>query len=296
MLATERLLRRLGLGRAARAAARLGARQALGDRRCLHAPIFTAAAVRRATDRPRVEAGRRAPTSRRARRSRSSSERRRRSTPAPSAPAVDGLSLEVPAGEICVLVGPSGCGKTTAMRMANRMVEITEGDDPDRRPLGARAQPRRAAARDRLRDPADRPLPAPHDRREHRHGPAAARLGPRARARRGSTELLELIGLDPELGERYPVAALRRPAAAGRRRPGARREPGRDADGRAVRRRRPDQPRAAAERVPAPAGRASQDDPLRHPRHRRGDQDGRPDRDPARRAASSPSTRPRPSC
>ena len=42
--------------------------------------------------------------------------------------AVEKLSLEVPAGEICVLVGPSGCGKTTAMRMANRMVEITEGD------------------------------------------------------------------------------------------------------------------------------------------------------------------------
>jgi osmoprotectant transport system ATP-binding protein len=42
--------------------------------------------------------------------------------------AVDHLSLEVPAGEICVLVGPSGCGKTTAMRMANRMIDITEGD------------------------------------------------------------------------------------------------------------------------------------------------------------------------
>ena len=27
-----------------------------------------------------------------------------------------------------MLVGPSGCGKTTAMRMANRMVEITSGD------------------------------------------------------------------------------------------------------------------------------------------------------------------------
>ena len=42
--------------------------------------------------------------------------------------AVDGLSLEVPAGDICVLVGPSGCGKTTAMRMVNRMIDITEGD------------------------------------------------------------------------------------------------------------------------------------------------------------------------
>jgi osmoprotectant transport system ATP-binding protein len=43
-------------------------------------------------------------------------------------PAVDRLSLEVPAGEICVLVGPSGCGKTTAMRMVNRMIDITSGD------------------------------------------------------------------------------------------------------------------------------------------------------------------------
>jgi osmoprotectant transport system ATP-binding protein len=43
-------------------------------------------------------------------------------------PAVDRLSLEVPAGEICVLVGPSGCGKTTAMRMVNRMIDITDGD------------------------------------------------------------------------------------------------------------------------------------------------------------------------
>jgi osmoprotectant transport system ATP-binding protein len=43
-------------------------------------------------------------------------------------PALDHLSLEVPAGEICVLVGPSGCGKTTAMRLVNRMIDLTDGD------------------------------------------------------------------------------------------------------------------------------------------------------------------------
>jgi osmoprotectant transport system ATP-binding protein len=48
--------------------------------------------------------------------------------PGSAEPAVDRLSLEVPAGEICVLVGPSGCGKTTAMRMVNRMIDITDGD------------------------------------------------------------------------------------------------------------------------------------------------------------------------
>ena len=42
--------------------------------------------------------------------------------------AIDDVTLEVPAGEICVLVGPSGCGKTTAMRMVNRTVEITSGE------------------------------------------------------------------------------------------------------------------------------------------------------------------------
>jgi len=41
--------------------------------------------------------------------------------------AVDDVSLEVPEGEICILVGPSGCGKTTTMKMINRLIPITEG-------------------------------------------------------------------------------------------------------------------------------------------------------------------------
>jgi osmoprotectant transport system ATP-binding protein len=43
------------------------------------------------------------------------------------APAVDHLSLTVPAGEICVLVGPSGGGKTTALKLVNRLIELTSG-------------------------------------------------------------------------------------------------------------------------------------------------------------------------
>ncbi|AXH96917.1 ABC transporter ATP-binding protein [Ornithinimicrobium avium] len=41
--------------------------------------------------------------------------------------AVEDLSLEMPRGQITVLVGPSGCGKTTSLRMINRMVEPTSG-------------------------------------------------------------------------------------------------------------------------------------------------------------------------
>jgi osmoprotectant transport system ATP-binding protein len=48
--------------------------------------------------------------------------------PGRAEPAVRELTLTVPAGDICCLVGPSGAGKTTAMRMVNRLIDITEGD------------------------------------------------------------------------------------------------------------------------------------------------------------------------
>ncbi len=48
--------------------------------------------------------------------------------PGPGTPgAVQDLSLEVPAGKVCVLVGPSGCGKTTSLKMVNRLIEPTSG-------------------------------------------------------------------------------------------------------------------------------------------------------------------------
>jgi multiple sugar transport system ATP-binding protein len=42
--------------------------------------------------------------------------------------AVQDLSLEIPDGELMVLVGPSGCGKTTALRMVAGLEEITSGE------------------------------------------------------------------------------------------------------------------------------------------------------------------------
>jgi osmoprotectant transport system ATP-binding protein len=48
--------------------------------------------------------------------------------PGRQTPAVDNLTFAIPAGEICCLVGPSGGGKTTAMKLVNRLVELTSGD------------------------------------------------------------------------------------------------------------------------------------------------------------------------
>src|SRR5690606_14510953 len=47
--------------------------------------------------------------------------------PGTSVPAVADLDLDIPKGEILVLVGPSGCGKSTTLRLINRMIEPSGG-------------------------------------------------------------------------------------------------------------------------------------------------------------------------
>ncbi|MCW8327433.1 ABC transporter ATP-binding protein [Photobacterium sp. SDRW27] len=48
-------------------------------------------------------------------------------TPQGVVTAADHINMEVPTGEICVLLGPSGCGKTTTLKMINRLVTPTSG-------------------------------------------------------------------------------------------------------------------------------------------------------------------------
>src|SRR5690348_10345359 len=41
--------------------------------------------------------------------------------------AVDGITLDIPAGEFFSLLGPSGCGKTTTLRLIAGFEQPTEG-------------------------------------------------------------------------------------------------------------------------------------------------------------------------
>ncbi|MQM39905.1 Osmoprotectant import ATP-binding protein OsmV [wastewater metagenome] len=48
-------------------------------------------------------------------------------TPEGPVTAADHITMDVPDGEICILLGPSGCGKTTTLKMINRIIEPTSG-------------------------------------------------------------------------------------------------------------------------------------------------------------------------
>ncbi|HKJ35675.1 MAG TPA: ABC transporter ATP-binding protein [Solirubrobacterales bacterium] len=124
--------------------------------------------------------------------------------PGAESPAVEDLSLEVPAGEICVFVGPSGCGKTTAMRMVNRTVEISAGEIrvgdrsvADREPSALRREIGYVIQQIGL---------FPHRTIAQNIGTVPGLLGwDDDRRKERTRELLELVSLDPELAGRYPA-------------------------------------------------------------------------------------------
>jgi osmoprotectant transport system ATP-binding protein len=123
--------------------------------------------------------------------------------PGSKTPALDDLSLSVPAGEVCVLVGPSGCGKTTAMRLVNRMIDLTSGDILiDGASIAGRAP---ADLRREIGYVIQHVGLFPHMNILHNITMVPRLLGwDKARIERRGGELLELIGLPTEMATRYP--------------------------------------------------------------------------------------------
>ncbi|MEJ5946528.1 ATP-binding cassette domain-containing protein [Pseudokineococcus basanitobsidens] len=124
--------------------------------------------------------------------------------PGQGAPAVDSISLQVPAGEIVMLVGPSGCGKTTTLKMINRLIEPTSGTIT----IGGRDV--LSLDGDELRREIGYVIQAgglfPHMSVAKNVGIVPGMLGwDRRRIAERTDELLELVGLDPRrYRDRFP--------------------------------------------------------------------------------------------
>ncbi|MFI8695198.1 ABC transporter ATP-binding protein [Dietzia maris] len=125
--------------------------------------------------------------------------------PGQERPAVDHVSLELPAGRTTVFVGPSGCGKTTTMRMINRLIEPTSGtitiDGEDNRTLDA----------DTLRRSIGYAIQAsglfPHMTVAQNVATVPRLLKwKKSRIAERVDQMLELVGLDPsDYRDRYPA-------------------------------------------------------------------------------------------
>ncbi len=118
--------------------------------------------------------------------------------------AVDHLTLDVAEGTLAAFVGPSGCGKTTSMRMINRMIEPTSGRltvdgrdvtgvDPVKLRLGIGYVIQSAGL-------------MPHQRVIDNVATVPVLRGEsRRKARQAAYGVLERVGLDPKLANRYPA-------------------------------------------------------------------------------------------
>ncbi|GLY97051.1 ATP-binding cassette domain-containing protein [Actinoplanes sp. NBRC 103695] len=118
--------------------------------------------------------------------------------------AVGDISLDVPAGELVVLIGPSGSGKSTVLRMINRLIEPSKGrilidgeDVTDQDPVKLRRRIGYVIQNVGL---------FPHQSIRANVGTVPRLLGwPKKRTNERADELLDLVGLDPgRYGGRYP--------------------------------------------------------------------------------------------
>ena len=126
-----------------------------------------------------------------------------KSYPGQPEPALSKLSLEVDAGEVCILVGPSGSGKTTAMRLINRMIALSSGDIL----IGGRSVLQRdpTELRREIGYVIQQVGLFPHLTVNENIATVPRLLGwSRERVADRVRELLELIGLE-EIGKRYPA-------------------------------------------------------------------------------------------
>jgi osmoprotectant transport system ATP-binding protein len=124
--------------------------------------------------------------------------------PGTAEPAVDRISMDIPRGEIVVLVGPSGSGKTTTMKMINRLIEPTSGEII----LGGENVTRINAneLRRRIGYVIQQIGLFPHQTIHQNIATVPKLLGwDKGRIRQRVDELLEMVGLDPDIyRDRYP--------------------------------------------------------------------------------------------
>jgi osmoprotectant transport system ATP-binding protein len=118
--------------------------------------------------------------------------------------AVDALDLSVDAGKITVFVGPSGCGKTTSLRMINRMIDPSGGvisvDGKDIMSVDA------ADLRRGIGYVIQQAGLFPHRTIVDNIATVPLLLGwSKAKARARATELMDIVGLVPEMAKRYPA-------------------------------------------------------------------------------------------
>jgi oligopeptide transport system ATP-binding protein len=123
--------------------------------------------------------------------------------------AVDGVSLEIAAGETLGLVGESGCGKSTLGKAVMRLLRPTSGTvrfgGTDITGMGQRElRPLRRDFQMIFQDPAESLDPRMSVRGIIEEPLAIHRIGTRAERAKAVAELLDRVGLPSSAAERYP--------------------------------------------------------------------------------------------